>query len=215
MQVQQVYELVTGSGIMAGTRGNFPPSVALPTAEVLFEEGIAAFELTMNSVQPIEAMRALKARFGDKAAVGMGTVLSAADAERVIGEGADFIVSPAFQPQVVEVALKHNVFVAPGVITPSEAVAAWQMGVPMLKIFPIGTLGVAYFRAIFAPLNHMKFMCNGGMDDQNAAEFIQAGAVAAGMAGWLTGDGTWTESRLRSRAQLIRNAIEAVRSKAR
>ncbi len=215
MQVQQVYELVTGSGIMAGTRGNFPPSVALPTAEVLFEEGIAAFELTMNSVQPIEAMRALKARFGDKAAVGMGTVLSAADAERVIGEGADFIVSPAFQPQVVEVALKHNVFVAPGVITPSEAVAAWQMGVPMLKIFPIGTLGVAYFRAIFAPLNHMKFMCNGGMDEQNAAEFIQAGAVAAGMAGWLTGDGTWTESRLRSRAQLIRNAIEAVRSKAR
>lgn len=213
MQPQHVYDLVAGSGIMAGTRGNFPPSVALPAAEVLFDEGIHAFEMTLNSVQPIEAMKAIKKHFGDKAAVGMGTVLTVADAERVIGEGADFIVSPAFQPDIVELALKHNVFIAPGVVTPTEAVLAWQMGVPLLKIFPIGSLGIEYFKAIFGPLNHMKFMCNGGMHDQNAAEFIQAGAVAAGMAGWLTGDGTWTESRLRSRAQLVRNAIEAVRAK--
>jgi 2-keto-3-deoxy-6-phosphogluconate aldolase len=81
------------------------------------------------------------------------------------------------------------------------------MGVKLLKIFPIGALGIDYFKAMFGPLDHMKFMCNGGMDADNAREFIQAGAIAVGMAGWLSGDGTWPESRLRSRARVLVNAV--------
>ena len=100
-----------------------------------------------------------------------------------------------------------DLLVAPGVATPSEAVAAWEMGVKLLKIFPIGALGIDYFKAMFGPLDHMKFMCNGGMDADNAREFIQAGAIAVGMAGWLSGDGTWPESRLRSRARVLVNAV--------
>jgi 2-dehydro-3-deoxyphosphogluconate aldolase / (4S)-4-hydroxy-2-oxoglutarate aldolase len=204
---QEVYNLIEREVIVAGTRGMFPPDVAIKVCGALLEEGIKIFEITMNSVQPIEAMQAVQKEFGSEVCVGMGTVLSVEMARRVIGEGAEFVVSPAFQPDVVKYVLGQDILVAPGVATPSEAVEAWEMGVKLLKIFPIGALGIDYFKAMFGPLDHMKFMCNGGMDADNAREFIQAGAIAVGMAGWLSGDGTWPESRLRSRARVLVNAV--------
>ncbi len=156
-------------------------------------------------------MQAVKAEYGDEACVGMGTVLDVETAQRVIDAGADFVVSPAFQPEVVLTVLASGILVAPGVATPSEAVEAWGMGVKLLKLFPIGALGIDYFKAMFGPLNHMTFMCNGAVNDQNSHEFIAAGAVAIGMGGWLVGDGTWSDSKLRSRARILVNAVESAR----
>lgn len=201
----------TDSGIVAGMRGAFPPDVALQVSEVMAGEGINVFEFMMNSEQPIEAMQAVKKEFGDEACVGMGTVLDVETAKRVVDAGADFVVSPAFQTDVVKAVLAQDILVAPGVVTPSEAVAAWEMGVKLLKLFPIGALGIDYFKAMFGPLNHMTFMCNGAMDDVNAREFLMAGAVCCGMGGWLVGDGTWSDSKLRSRARILRNIADAVR----
>ena len=210
MNAESALRAITDTRIVAGMRGNFPPDIALRTSQALMGEGICCFEMLMNSQQPIAAMQALKAEYGDEACVGMGTVLSAGAAQQAIQAGADFIVSPAFQPEVVRAAQAADVLVAPGVATPTEAVAAWQLGVPLLKLFPIGALGVDYFAAIYGPLGHMRFMCNGAMNDQNARELIQAGAVAVGMGGWLVGDGNWGRSRLRSRARILVNAVESV-----
>ena len=207
MNAENALRAITATRIVAGMRGNFPPEIALRTSQVLMGEGIRCFELLINSQQPIAAMRALKAEYGDEACVGMGTALSEAQANEALDAGADFIVSPAFQPEVVQAALDRDVLVAPGVATATEAVMAWAMGVPLLKLFPIGALGVDYFAAIFGPLGHMRFMCNGAMNDQNARELIQAGAVAVGMGGWLVGDGSWGKSRLRSRARILVNAL--------
>ena len=214
MDVQEVYAFIEKDGLMAGMRGAFTPEVALATTATLLREGIHVFEFTMNSVQPIEAMQAVKQKYGDDACVGMGTVLSVENAKRVLDAGADFIVSPAFQPEVVETILKAQVFVAPGVMTPSECVAAWGMGVPLLKVFPIGAVGIDYFKAMSGPLGHMKFMCNGAMTAENARQFLRAGAVACGMAGWLTGDGTMLQDTIRRRAQLLREAVLTARSPA-
>lgn len=211
MNAESALQLITATRIVAGMRGSFPPETALRTSQALMGEGIRCFELLMNSQQPIAAMRALKAEYGDEACVGMGTALSEAQANEALDAGADFIVSPALQPEVVGAALDRDVLVAPGVATATEAVMAWQMGVPLLKLFPIGALGVDYFSAIFGPLGHMRFMCNGAMNDQNARELIQAGAVAVGMGGWLVGDGSWGKSRLRSRARILVNAVGVAR----
>ncbi|MCU0514259.1 MAG: bifunctional 4-hydroxy-2-oxoglutarate aldolase/2-dehydro-3-deoxy-phosphogluconate aldolase [Anaerolineae bacterium] len=211
MTPETALDMILKDGMVAGVRGQFPPAVMLPLAETLLDEGIHCFELTMNSVEPIAAMQALKQRYGSTACVGMGTVLSVAMAQQVIDAGADFIMSPAFQPEVVEFVLRHNVLMIPGVITPTEAVNAWAMGVQMIKIFPIGALPLDYFKALFGPLSHMRFICNGAMNEKNTQELMQAGAQAVGMAAWLTGDGTWTESRLRSRARLVTNAIALAR----
>ena len=202
---------IESTGIVAGMRGAFPPEVALGVADVLMNEGISVFELMMNSDEPIAAMRRLKAEFGAEACVGMGTVLDVDSAQRVLDAGADFVVSPAFQPEVARAVMARGVLMGPGVATPSEAVAAWGMGVPLLKLFPIGALGIDYFTAIFGPLKHMTFMCNGAINDQNAREFIRAGAVACGMGPWLVGDGTWSKSQLRSRARILVNSVASGR----
>ena len=181
MDCDNALNTIKSGGIVAGMRGAFPPDVALQVSEVLMNEGITVFEMMMNSEEPIAAMAALKAEYGDEATVGMGTVLDVESASRALDAGADFVVSPAFQPDVVRAVMARGVLMGPGVATPSEAVAAWGMGVPLIKLFPIGALGIDYFTAIFGPLKHMSFMCNGAMNDQNARDMIRAGAVACGI----------------------------------
>ena len=214
MNSDQALNRIISGGIVAGMRGAFPPDIALRISEILMGEGVDCFEMMMNSEEPIAAMRAVKAEFGDSACVGMGTVLDAGTAEIVLDAGADFVVSPAFQPDVVAAVMARDVLAGPGVATPSEAVAAWGMGVKLIKLFPIGALGIGYFEAIFGPLKHMTFMCNGAVNDRNAREFIQAGAVACGMGGWLVGDGSWSASQLRSRARILVNAVRSAQTRA-
>lgn len=197
---------------MAGMRGDFPPDTALRVTEVLMHAGFNAFELTMTSPQPIAAMQAVKRAYGDDAAVGMGTVLDVETARRVLDAGADFVVSPAFQPDVVQTVLDAGRFIAPGVITPSECVAAWEMGVQLLKLFPIGGIGVDYFKAIKGPLGHMRFQANGAINAENAHEFITAGAVSVGIVGWLTGDGHTDFDTIRRRASTLKNAVHMART---
>lgn len=211
MDSNNALRTISSSGIVAGMRGDFPPDVALRVSEVLMHEGISVFEMMMNSTEPIAAMQAVKAEYGDAACVGMGTVLDVEAAMAVLDAGADFVVSPAYQPEVVTAVMDRGILMGPGVATPSEAVAAWDMGVKLLKLFPIGALGIDYFTAIFGPLKHMTFMCNGAINDQNAREFLQAGAVACGMGGWLVGDGAWSKSKLRSRARIMVNAVRSAR----
>ena len=152
MDSENALKAIVGGGIVAGMRGAFPPDVALRVSEVLMNEGINVFEMMMNSEAPIEAMQAVKAEYGADACVGMGTVLDVESAMAVLDAGADFVVSPAFQPDVVRTVMERGVLMGPGVATPSEAVAAWNMGVKLLKLFPIGALGTDYFAAMFGPL---------------------------------------------------------------
>src|SRR5262245_62043491 len=121
MNAQLAFDTVAQSGLLAGLRGNFPPNVALRVADVLMQEGINCFEFTMNSVQPVEAMEAVKREYGSAAVVGMGTVLNTEMAHRVLEAGGEMVISPAFNPAVIELALRADVLMIPGVITPTEA----------------------------------------------------------------------------------------------
>lgn len=212
MNAQAAYDIIAADGLLAGMRGDFPPDKAVKIAEVCIEEGIRTFELTMNSLQAIEAMQAIKAEFGADACSGMGTVLDVETAKRVLDASPDFVVSPAFTPAVVEMVVKADILMAPGVLTPTECVDAWAMGVKMLKIFPIGPMGLDYFKSVRGPLDHMKFMANGGINPDTTRDFMKAGAIACGAANWLTGDGSWSLDKIRERAKMLRDAVEEVRS---
>jgi len=213
MNTEIAFGYVERCGLMAGMRGHFPPEHALKVAHILVDEGINVFEFTMNSDQAIEAMQATKREFGNDACSGMGTVLDVDTAARVLDAGADFIVSPAFNPAVVKAAQAADILVGSGVITPTEIVDAWAMGVKFLKIFPIGPMGLDYFKAVRGPLDHIKFLCNGGTNDVTVREFMQAGAMGCGMANWLTGDGrNMSLDTIRQRARTLREIVDAVRS---
>ena len=212
MTPDSVQQRIHHDGLVAALRGAFPPEVAVRAAEPLIRNGITVIELTMNSERPLEAMQAVKRAFGDAAAVGMGTVLNADMAARALDAGADFLVSPALDPGMMEAARDADVLAIPGVITPSEIVQAMALGAPLLKLFPIGPLGVDYFKALRGPLDSVPMMANGGTTDANIGAFIRAGAVACGMGSWLTGDGTWAADTIAQRAQILVDIIASARS---
>lgn len=213
MNSQTAFGRIEQAGVVSVMRGDFPPKVALHVAGLLMDAGLTCFELTMNSEQPLEAMQAIKREYGDDALVGMGTILTADQTKRALDAGADFIVSPAFQPEVVTTAMEANCLTAPAVTTTTEAVNAWAMGVKLLKLFPVGVLGVDYFKAIKGPLDHMRFICNGAINATNTQDFIKAGAMGVGVAGWLTGDGKPHEDALiKQRATAMVQAVEYART---
>jgi 2-dehydro-3-deoxyphosphogluconate aldolase/(4S)-4-hydroxy-2-oxoglutarate aldolase len=212
MNTETAYGYIKRCGLVAVMRGDFPAERALEIARVLVAEGINVFEMTMNSDGAIEAMQTIKHEFGEDVASGMGTVLDVQAATRALEAEPDFVVSPSFNPGVVKAAQAVDVLVAPGVITPTEIVDAWATGVKLLKIFPIGSLGLDYFKSIRAPLDHINMMCNGGTNDVTVREFMQAGAVACGMAGWLVGDGRMSQDTIRHRARTLRQIVDGVRS---
>lgn len=208
---QSVHDRIVRCGLLAGMRGYFPPAVAVPLAETLLEAGIDVMEFTMNSQQPIEAMTAVKRAFGDTICVTMGTVLDVETAQRVIDAGAEAVISPAFNRAVVETSLKAGVMMVPGAMTPSEVLDAWSTGVSMVKLFPVGPLGLDYLKALRGPIDHVPLMCNGGTNDKNVGDFIRAGAVACGMAAWLVGDGTHELSAVGERARRLRQIVDDAR----
>ncbi len=212
MNPDNAYSMIVKSGLMAGMRGAFPPSVALSVASVLMECEINIFELTMNSEQPLEAMQAIKREFGADACVGMGTVLDVETAKRALDAGVDFVVAPSFSRDVVQHVQDSGVLAIPGVMTPTECVDAWALGVRLLKLFPAGSLGLDYFKAVRGPLSHMKFMCNGGINDTTTRDFMKNGAVACGAAAWLTGEGNMPLETIRQRGQMLRDVITEART---
>ncbi|GAB4569143.1 MAG: bifunctional 4-hydroxy-2-oxoglutarate aldolase/2-dehydro-3-deoxy-phosphogluconate aldolase [Anaerolineae bacterium] len=188
--------------IIAVLRGDFPPQKATAVCEALLENGLDIVELTYNSPDWWEALPALKAAFGDRLLVGMGTVLNAEQVREALDFGADFLVSPIFDAASVAVAHAAGVLMAPGVGTPTEAVVAANHGCKLLKFFPAGALGINYFKAMRGPLDHLDFTCNGHMHVGNIGDFLRAGATACGMAGdGLAGNGSRPIEEIRAIAR--------------
>jgi 2-dehydro-3-deoxyphosphogluconate aldolase/(4S)-4-hydroxy-2-oxoglutarate aldolase len=153
-------------------------------ADELVGAGVGVLEVTLDSDGALDAIARLRSRGG--VTVLAGTVRTAADAAAAIAAGAEACVGPAFVPAVVEQCRLLGVPVIPGALTSSEVEAAWQAGAAMVKLFPGSLGGPRYVRELAAPLHDVPLMVTGGVDVGNAAEFLDAGAVAVGVGSSLT-----------------------------
>jgi 2-dehydro-3-deoxyphosphogluconate aldolase/(4S)-4-hydroxy-2-oxoglutarate aldolase len=153
-------------------------------ADELVWAGVGVLEVTLDSDGALDAIARLRSRGG--VTVLAGTVRTAADAAAAIAAGAEACVGPAFVPAVVEQCRLLGVPVIPGALTSSEVEAAWQAGAAMVKLFPGSLGGPRYVRELAAPLHDVPLMVTGGVDVGNAAEFLDAGAVAVGVGSSLT-----------------------------
>src|SRR5205814_5090612 len=158
-----------------------------PSSEVLFDiaqallaGGVPAIEVTMSTPKAISGIEMLADKFGDKAVIGVGTCLDAATARDAISAGAQFVVSPAFDAQIVETTRRYGKISIPGAYTPTEILRAWTAGADVVKVFPATTLGPGYFKDILAPLPQVKLTPTGGVDIKTTPEWIKAGAVFVG-----------------------------------
>ena len=184
MNAQQAKAFIEKGRVIAILRGNYV-GYFKQIARALADAGVTAMEITLNSAGADDGIREMKAELGDAFLIGAGTVLNVEQAEAALKAGAQFIVAPNTNPQVVAYCVKHDIAVVPGAYTATEVMNAVDMGAHMVKLFP-AELG--YFKAIRAPLNHVPFVTTGGVTIDNAADYIKAGAVAVGMGSQLIGD---------------------------
>ncbi len=196
--------------VVAIIRGNFG-SAWLDMGAALIEGGISAVEVTMNSEGALEAIQALRSRFGSQAAIGAGTVMTAEQVDQVVDAGAQYIVAPNTNPDVIARCLARGVLAIPGAFTATEIEYAYRLGAGIVKVFPAMSVGPSYFHALRGPYPQIPMMATGGIGVGNVKDFLDAGANAVGLSGALVGSDVLQPgglTRLREKAQRISAAIK-------
>ncbi len=143
--------------------------------------GIKALEITMTTPNAIGIIKDLSEKLDDNFLIGAGTVLDGETAEKVINAGAQFVVSPILNPDVISMSHKYDKVCIPGAFSPTEILSAWNLGADVVKIFPATALGPGFFKDIHGPLPDIRMTPTGGVSLENAAEFIKAGAYCLGV----------------------------------
>jgi len=176
---QQIIEQLLNPGVIAVVRAKRADQ-AVPLAEALVAGGVIAVEITMTTPNAIAAIKEASDKLGDRALIGVGTVLDEATCQAAIDAGAQFIVSPICRRELVPIAQKAGKPIMLGSYTPTEAQLAHEAGSDFIKIFPADTLGPNYIKALRAPLPHLKIGPTGGVDLKTIGDFFKAGVAAVG-----------------------------------
>lgn len=180
MSKEQVLATILKAKVVAVIRMKDAARVA-EVAAALLRGGIGALEITMTVPGAVEIIRSMARDKAPGTLVGAGTVLDAGTATDVIAAGADFVVSPVTDRDMLGACRDAGVLVAPGAFTPTEILSAWRAGADIVKVFPATSLGPQFFRDLRGPLPQVRVMPTGGVTLENAAEFIAAGAAAVGI----------------------------------
>jgi len=189
------------------------PDDALHAVEAIIAGGLSIAEITMTVPNALRVMENVAARFGDKVLLGAGTILDPESCRVAMLAGAEFIVTPSLDLRVIEMTRRYSKPVFPGALTPTEVVTAWQAGADMVKVFPAGPVGgPKYIKALKGPLPHIDLVPTGGVNLQNAGEFIQAGAAAIAVGGELVDLKALKERNLEVITSNARQFVEAVRA---
>ena len=175
-----IISLLTDPGIIAIVRAQQPAQV-VPLFEALIAGGVRAIEITMTTPNALAAIREAREKIGERALIGVGTVLEADTCRAAIAAGAEFIVTPICRTELVAVAHAAGCPIMLGAYTPTEAQLAHEAGADFIKIFPADSLGPGYIKALRAPLPHLRIVPTGGVDVQNVADFLKAGCAALGV----------------------------------
>jgi len=184
MNVETIIRRIGEIGIMPVIRAAHAAE-ALRAVEAVCAGGISIVEITMTVPDAPQVLREV-ARANGEFLVGAGTVLNAKQAEICIDAGARFLISPGLAPEVIRTAAKHGVLAIPGAFTPSEVMAAMELGAEVIKIFPCGSGGgPSHIKALRGPFPNCHFIPTGGVSLKNAEEYFAAGAFALGIGGEL------------------------------
>lgn len=209
MKNKQVISTIGQGRVVAILRGHFNGRER-EIVETLFNAGIRAVEVTLNSPDALSAVKQIASGFGSKMAVGAGTVLEPVGVEQAADAGARFIVSPNCDVRVIE-ATKHLELVSiPGCFTPTESMEAVNAGADAVKLFPAVSLGADFVRAMQGPLGFIRLVPTGGVSPDTAREYISAGAWAIGVGSELVSEKVLLPGGLKSLTSRAAAFIEAV-----
>jgi 2-dehydro-3-deoxyphosphogluconate aldolase/(4S)-4-hydroxy-2-oxoglutarate aldolase len=183
-------------------------------ARALADGGVTVVEITMSVPGALDVVRQVRHALGDRVLLGAGTVLDPETARAALLAGAEYIVAPTLNHDVIRLCRRYDKLVMPGALTPTEILAAWEAGADIVKVFPAEVVGPAFFKALRGPLPQVRLMPTGGVDLTTAAAFLRAGACCLGVGGQLiepravaAGD----FGRIRDLARQYRAVVDQVR----
>ncbi len=174
---------------------------AVPLAQALVRGGLNVLEITLRTAAALESIREIKAAVPD-AIVGAGTIIDTRTLDQALEAGSEFIVTPGSTPAIIDAALSANVDILPGINTPSEAMALMEKGLNALKFFPAEAAGgIPMLKAIGGPLPQLTFCPTGGINPDNARDYLALKNVACVGGSWmapanLVAEGKWEEIQL-------------------
>ena len=177
--------------------------------QALQKGGLKCVEITMTTPRALQAIEEASEEL-DGVLLGVGTVLDGATARQAILAGAEFLVTPTVEPDVIETAHRYGKVAIVGAMTPTEILTAWEAGADMVKVFPANVLGSGYLKAVHGPLPQIPLVPTGGVTAKTAGEFIRAGAVMVCAGSWLVDKKAVAEGRYEVLTERARQLVEAV-----
>lgn len=208
--MSDVFEQLSGYGVVPVVVLNRADD-AKPLAEALMKGGLRCAEVTFRTDAAEESIKIMSENFPDML-VGAGTVLSVDQVDRAVAAGAKFIVSPGFDPEVVDYCISKNIPVAPGCATPSEVGQAVKRGLKLIKFFPAEQAGgLAMIKAMAAPFTGAKFMPTGGINAKNLEEYLSYNRIAACGGSWMVKADLVDNKQFDKIEELTREAADLVK----
>ncbi len=184
MSRDTILKRILDGGIVAVVRADSGESL-VKVVRALAEGGVTAAEITFTVPDAIDVIRQVRKEVGDAVVLGAGTVLDPETARVALLAGAEYIVAPTVNLEVIRLCRRYDKAVMPGALTPTEVLTAWEAGADVVKIFPADVGGPAYLKALRGPLPQVRVMPTGGVDLNTAESFLKAGACCLGIGGAL------------------------------
>ena len=185
---------------------------AVPLAEALVKGGLPCAEVTFRTEAAEESIRRMSEKYPEML-VGAGTVLTTEQVDRAVGAGAKFIVSPGFDPEIVDYCLEKNIPVFPGCISPSEVAQAVKRGLKVVKFFPAEQAGgLPMLKAMAAPYPMLKFMPTGGISAKNLKEYLGFEKILCCGGSWMVKGDLIKNGEFDRIAEMTREAVELAAS---
>ena len=203
-------ERVHRSGIVAVIRAA-NGELLCDVAEALLAGGVEVMEVTFTVPRAHKVLEQVAERLGDKILLGAGTVLDAETARLALLSGAEFIVSPTLNLDVIRLCRRYDKLVMPGAFSPTEILSAWEAGADIVKVFPSDVTGPAYLKALAGPLPQIRLMPTGGVTLETAPAFLRSGAYALGVGSSLVDPKAVAAGQLQTIEKLARQFVEVVR----
>ena len=214
---EEICKLVESEKVIAIVRG-VDPETCLKVAEALYAGGIRLLEVTFPQKNPelfqktADTIATLNAAFAGRMRIGAGTVVTVEQVEMAAKAGAEYIISPNVDTDVIRRTLDLGLVSMPGALTPSEVMTAHNAGADYVKLFPIGVMGTAYVKAIMAPISHVKMLAVGNISSENAADYIKAGVLGVGVGGKLVNKDAIAAGDFAALTKAAEEMIAAVKS---
>ncbi|MCR1951130.1 MULTISPECIES: bifunctional 4-hydroxy-2-oxoglutarate aldolase/2-dehydro-3-deoxy-phosphogluconate aldolase [unclassified Clostridium] len=188
---KNIINFIEENKIIAICRGIYGEKL-VQLVESLYEGGVKLVEVTFDQgdekciEKTSEALKELNSKFSGKVKFGAGTVITTEQVKAAKNSGAEYILSPNSDSEIIKLANELGLVTIPGAMTPTEILSAHKAGADFVKLFPAGTLGLKYVKDILGPINNVKFIAAAGVTPENLGEFLKLGFVGAGISNYIT-----------------------------